>query len=290
MQSESDFIRSLTGFALGDAFGAPFEGFTGRDVERRLRHYSKRKIISDVTDDTIQMLVLAESLANTIYFNPSDFAERLKMYYEAGKIRRIGPTSSQALERLRMGYSWKDSGIDSDTCGSAMRVPPVGLLYSFNLNLVEEYSVLQSVVTHRGKEAIAGCVAVALAYALAFNGFEVEEMHRELVERLKAFDAYTTILVDRAFNGEFEYRGTALASDVVPAAIQCFIHSDSFEDCLIKAVTSGGDTDSIAAIAGGLKALESKPELSFKLEIDEEEINRVEELAKRLWKVYEFIS
>ncbi len=290
MPSESDFVRSLTGFALGDAFGAPFEGFTSRDVERRLKHYSKRKIVSDVTDDTIQMLILAESLANTIYFSPADFAERLRMYYEAGRIRRIGPTSSQALERLRMGYSWKDSGIDSDTCGSAMRVPPVGLLYSFNLNLVEEYSVLQSVITHRGKEAIAGCVAVALAYALTLEGVDLEEMHRELVERLKAFDAYTTILVDRAFLGEFEYKGTALASDVVPAAIQCFVHSGSFEDCLIKAVSLGGDTDSIAAIAGGLKALKSEPVLSFKLEVDEEELKRAEELAKRLWKVYEFIS
>ncbi len=290
MPSESDFVRSLTGFALGDAFGAPFEGFTSRDVERRLKHYSKRKIVSDVTDDTIQMLILAESLASTIYFSPADFAERLRMYYEAGRIRRMGPTSSQALERLRMGYSWKDSGIDSDTCGSAMRVPPVGLLYSFNLNLVEEYSVLQSVVTHRGKEAIAGCVAVALAYALALEDVEVEEMHQELVERLKAFDAYTTILVDRAFLGEFEYKGTALASDVVPAAIQCFVHSESFEDCLIKAVSLGGDTDSIAAIAGGLKALKSEPVLSFKLEVDEEELKRAEELSKRLWKVYEFIS
>ncbi|RUM34654.1 MAG: ADP-ribosylglycohydrolase family protein [Archaeoglobus sp.] len=295
MVREDAFVGALMGFALGDAFGAPFEGFSREEVERRLKHFeSKGKMSSEFTDDTLQMLILAESLANTIYFNPSDFAERLRMYYETGKLKKTGPTSSQALERLKLGYSWKESGIDSGTCGSAMRVAPVGLLYSFDLNLVEEYSALQSIVTHTGKEAIAGCVAVALTYALILKGLGISEIRKELVRRLKAFDAYTTLLVDRAFLGEFEYRGTILASDVVPAAIQCFVYSESFEDCLRKSVSLGGDTDSIAAIAGGMKSLQSciseECDLKISLKIDVDCLDRVKEVAKKLWKVYEFIS
>ena len=288
------FVRTFTGFALGDAFGSPFEGFPPEEVKRRLRYFEKKgKVLGELTDDTAQMLILAESLASTIYFSPQDFAERLRMSYEAGIIRRIGPTSSQALERLKAGYSWRDAGVDSNTCGSAMRVMPVGILYSFNLNLVEEYAVLQSIVTHRDKEAIASSVAVALAYACAFNGMSLEEMRDLVVESVKAYDAYTTLLLERAFSGEFEYRGTVLASDVVPAAIQCFVHSESFGECLRSAVELGGDTDSIAAIAGGLKAaydrnceLEVWPEL----DIDVEELEKVRKVAERLEKVYEFIK
>ncbi len=287
---EETFVRAFKAFAIGDAFGAPFEGMSKAEAERRLKHFESRgKILSDYTDDTIQMLLLAESLANTIYFSPSDFAERLRISYELGEIRRIGPTSSQALERLKAGYSWKDSGVDSNTCGSAMRVLPVGLLYSFDLNLVEEYSVLQSIVTHRNKEAIASSVAIALAYSCMLRGFDLKDTARTVVERVKAYDAYTTLLVERAFTGEFEYRGTALASDVVPAAIQCFLQSDSYEECLKSAVRLGGDTDSIAAMAGALKALEGcEVELSIDLDVDG--IEKVEKLARKLWKVYEFIS
>ena len=286
------FVRTFTGFAIGDAFGSPFEGFPPEEVKRRLKYFEKKgKIPAELTDDTAQMLVLAESLASTIYFSPQDFAERLRLSYEAGIIRRIGPTSSKALENLRAGHSWREAGVESNTCGSAMRVMPVGVLYSFNLNLVEEYAVLQSVITHRDKEAIAASVAVALAYACAFNGMGLDEMREVVVETVKSYDAYTTLLLERAFSGEFEYRGTVLASDVVPAAIQCFAHSEDFGDCLRKAVELGGDTDSIAAIAGGLKAACGyEPEVWPEPDIEESELERVRKVAERLERVYEFIK
>ncbi len=290
--SNASFVRTFMGFAIGDAFGSPFEGFPAEEARRRLKYFEKKgKLPGELTDDTIQMLVLAESLSNTIYFSPQDFAERLRMCYEAGLIRRIGPTSSKALENLRAGLSWRESGVKSNTCGSAMRVMPVGILYSFDLNLVEEYAVLQSLITHRDKEAIASSVATALTYACAFNGDSVEDMRDTVVEAVKAYDAYTTLLVERAFSGEFEYRGTVLASDVVPAAIQCFVYSEDFGDCLRKAVELGGDTDSIAAIAGGLKAACGfEPEVYPEPEVEESELERVKRIAEKLERVYEFIK
>ncbi len=276
------FVEPFVGFALGDAFGAVFEGLSENEVKIRLKYFEKKgKIVSCLTDDTIQMLTLAKSLISTIYFNPSDFADRLKEV----EISRIGPTSSKAIERLRLGYSWRDSGINSNTCGSAMRVMPIGLLYSFNSNLVEEYAVLQSIITHKNKEAIAASVALALAYSYVFRN--KQSKLEQIVDRVREYDVYTSILIERALDGEYVYKCTNLAFDVVSTAIQCYLYSENYSDCILNSVKYGGDTDSIAAIAGGLKALECKPELPFELDVDG--LDEVKNTAKNLWKVYKFI-
>ncbi len=286
------FVKPFMGFALGDAFGSMFEGLTRDEVDRRLRYVKRRgKVVSDVTDDTIQVLILAESLASTIHFSPQDFSERLKLAYESGKIPKIGPTTSKAVEKLKLGCSWRESGVNSNTCGSAMRVMPLALLYSFDLNLVEKYSALQSVVTHTNKEAIASSVALALTYACVFRG-ELEKRAGEIVERVRSYDVYTSISIEKAFEGNYEYRGTILAFDVVSFAIQCYLYSESYPDCLLNSVMAGGDTDTVAAIAGGLKAIEVEDkEVKFPLvEIKNSVKEEIVRVAEKLWRVYEFIS
>jgi len=242
------FRGAFAGFAIGDAIGMPYEGLSESiEIER-----SEIKPV-EWTDDTEQMLVLAESILSTTYFDPEDFASRLcKM-----KSPRMGPTTAEALERLKQGVPWQKAGIESNTCGAAMRVMPVGLAYSFNLNLVESYAVVQAIVTHRGKAAIAGSVGIAIAFACLYNDYTSEETLKEVCRRCKAYDELMAEKIEMAGEKTLEEIGASiLSTDVVPASLHCFLTSSSYEECIIKAVSGGGDTDTIAAIAGGLKGVE----------------------------------
>ena len=241
------FKGAFAGFVIGDAIGMPYEG-TG------ITEFSEHKIRPiETTDDTEQMLILTESILSTTYFSPEDFAFRLCRM----KSPRIGPTTAEALRRLRSGVPWREAGIDSNTCGAAMRVMPIGLAYSFNLSLVESYAVAQAVVTHRGKAAIAGSVAVAIAFACLYNGYTAEEMLKEVCRRCREYDGLMAEKIKISRERSLKELGTSiLSTDVVPAAFHCFLNSSSYEECVMMAIKGGGDVDTIAAIAGGLKGVE----------------------------------
>jgi len=253
---------AIVGFAIGDALGMPVEGLSMSEIRERYgiiedflpSPYGDLKE-GEWTDDTEQMLVLAYSILRNGYFNPEDFANALKGIENV----RLGPTSKEAIENLRKGIPWTLSGVESDTCGSAMRVLPIGLVYSFSLELVERYALASSVVTHRGP-AIAGAVAIAVAAACIMNEMERDEIVREVCGRVRKFDEFLADKIMMAYHlaGE-DYElvagiigNTVSVYESVPFAFYCFFSSKHFEECALKAVNAGGDADSVAAMACGL--------------------------------------
>jgi len=282
----SNFRGCLIGLAIGDALGMPFEGLSFEKI--RCEDVIKR-INRDWTDDTEQALILAESIANTVYFSPEDFSNKLK---NAKLSQFYGPTSKKAIEKLKMGYSWKDSGIISDTDGAAMRVASIGLVYHFNYNLVEDYAIISSVVTHKGNSAIAASVAVAIAIACIIN--EDERLVEEVVKRCERYDNLVAEKIEYAFqirNANLEKAvkeigNSIMAFDAIPLAFYCYFSSKTFEKAVIKAVCSGGDTDTIAAITGAMKGaevgIERIPENFKKIK----DYDKIIETADKLYKTY----
>ena len=175
--------------------------------------------------------------------------------------RGWGSTSLSACKRLRDGIPWNKSGSDSPTCGSSIRVSPIGLLYPKNHNELEETAQLSSLPTHTNPESIAGAVAVAGAVSLA-----IANTNPDLILQTAANLAgkYDTMLGNKIHSIEkmryiheinaFQILGTSiLAKDVVPSALYCFGRNPlDFSKTIITAVNAGGDTDSIAAIAGAI--------------------------------------
>ncbi len=265
------FVNCILGVAVGDALGMPTEGMSREDIKRiygEVRDFLPSPYgdlsSGEWTDDTEQMLVLAESILDTVYFSPEDFAERLKKWFLETGSRRIGPTSTRAISKLLSGVHWTRAGVNSDTCGAAMRVAPIGLVYHFSPNLVEKYAEISARVTHTGSAAIAGAVAVALGIAFNVLDFSKEEMVNEVVRRVESYDMlmadkirYAYEISDRDLEFAIEKLGNSISAlDVVPMAFYCYFSEDSFENCLVKAVNAGGDTDSIAAVCGGIKGAE----------------------------------
>jgi ADP-ribosylglycohydrolase len=262
------FRGAVLGVAIGDAIGMPAEGMSASEIKQnfgRITDFLPSPLnnlkAGEWTDDTGQMIVLAESILETTYFNPENFAMRLESW---AKGKRIGPTTRKALKNLAMGISWRKSGVYADTCGAVMRIAPIGLAYHFSIDLVERYAVVSSVVTHRGEGAVSGAVAVATAIACICSNFSFKELVREVISRSGEYDELMAKKIQHALkiananlNFAAEKLGTSMYSwDAVPMAFYCLFSSHSYKECVLKAANAGGDTDSIAAMAGGMKGAE----------------------------------
>ena len=245
------------------------------------------------TDDTEQALILAESLCETLYFSPENFAEKLK---DISLSHRYGPTSSRAITNLKRGYSWRESGIESDTDGSSMRSPPIGLLFHHNYSLVENYAAIASSITHRGNAAIAGSVAVAVGVACILN--EDEMLFEEVVKRVEKYDTLMAEKIEYAYqirNSSLskavrEIGNTIMAFDAVPLAFYCYFSSKNFEQAVIRGANAGGDTDTIAAIAGAMKGAETGFERIPERLREVKNLDRILDTADLLYDAYLRIS
>ncbi len=269
------FRGCLLGGAVGDALGMPTEGYTAEEISSRfgpvremlaapLGHFHTGLEAGQFTDDTEETLLLAESLIEASGFSAQHFSEKLIGWGTVWTLderlnRGVGLTTRSAVESLISGRSWQESGLSIPTCGSAMRAAPVGLLFNSDLDLVARYADLQSLPTHTASVARAGAVAIATGVALCLHGFPREMVLRIAAEKAGLIDrdlGEKLLLVESLLNLDAQeaLRATGcspLASETVPAAFYCFLRFEP-EEALITAASSGGDTDSIASIAGSL--------------------------------------
>ncbi len=195
------------------------------------------------TDDTVLSVAVADCL-----LNEGDFAATLRAYTRAHPRRGYGGMFLRwALDDDLPAYgSWGN--------GSAMRVSPVG----FAARDEDEALALaarSAAVSHDHPDAVAGAQAVALAIYLARQGMEAKATRDEIAARF-GYDLSESVAAIRA-----RYAFDVSCAGTVPPALTCALEAEGFEDALRNAVSIGGDTDTIACIAGGLaEALFGLPE------------------------------
>ncbi len=264
----SKYTGCMLGAAIGDALGKGNEGLSRKDIRNKgyITDYCKAQPgAGQYTDDTEQMLVLAQSLIQCTGFDVQVFAAMIAKWGADAlrdPVRRslIGPSSSQAITRLNSGVAWKESGSDIPSCGSSMRVAPIGLFY-IDLGEIESNAALSSIPTHRSQGAIAGAVAVAISVRCALNNMECSGIIRETCARASRYDPDLKKNIELSFykrdaepDRMFAELGTSYSVyETVPCAFYCFSrHFESSEKAIIEAVNAGGDTDSIACITGAM--------------------------------------
>ncbi len=126
-----------------------------------------------------------------------------------------------------------------------MRVSAVGHLASDEAQVLA-LSDRFSEMTHNHPEAMESAQAVALAIFWAKQGRSIDSIMHALTYR------YGYNLARTPEEIRPEYLRTERAIDSVPQALSCAIHAQSFEDAIRNAVSLGGDSDTIAAIAGSV--------------------------------------
>ena len=133
-----------------------------------------------------------------------------------------------------------------------MRVSPIGLAFD-NLTRVEEEAGWSAEVTHNHPEGIKGAQAVAAAIFMARRGCNKEEITAYIAGRfgydreVYRFHLGRSLKEIRPMWGRFES-----CQDTVPVAFTLFNESSDYDDCIRQAVILGGDTDTLACIAGGI--------------------------------------
>ncbi|MGP8000443.1 MAG: ADP-ribosylglycohydrolase family protein [Streptosporangiaceae bacterium] len=233
-----------------------------------------------ITDDTEQALLLAGLLlAGGGTIDAAEFARQLLNWEESmrarGSLSLLGPSTKCALAALLAGTDIAETGRYGTTNGAAMRIAPVGVATPCDdLGRLVDQVVEASRVTHNTSVALAGAAAVAAAVSAGVAGASVPEAtdtaiqaaslaaHRghwvaaaDVAARIRWAAGLTGgLATGAALEVVYTLVGTSLATqESVPAAfaILAAAPDDPWLACRMAA-SVGGDTDSIAAMAGAV--------------------------------------
>ena len=247
----------MLGAIVGDIAGSVYEWHNIKTKDFPLFREDCR-----FTDDTVMTVAVAEALMNG--GKREDFIDAMKKY------GRMYPRAGYG-GRFRMWLQSDDRApYNSYGNGSAMRVSPcawvMDLGYCARTGCWPTYgrkeAELSAEVTHNHPEGIRGALAITDAIFLAryyFKGYgseyetpaqdpaEYKKHIKEHIEQEYGYDLSFTLDEIRP-----SYQFSASCQDTVPQAIVAFLESTDFEDAIRNAISLGGDSDTIAAMAGSI--------------------------------------
>ena len=259
------FRGLMAGIAVGDAVGRPVEG--SRAVSDwyvdDLFSQSARPLYSD---DTVMSMALAESLLECDGFDGEDMATRFAEAWSDEPHRGYGRNVVKVFSAVKRGIDWKTAaerqfgGAGSYGNGGAMRVAPVALWAYSDFEEVKRLAGDTARVTHTHPVGVEGAVIQAVAAHRALRDhFDRDRLLADLdsLARTDEFRAKLEALSRALERGDDEYArlhlGCWVAADKsVLTALYCFLLGSDFEDTIRRALFIGGDTDTIAAMAGAL--------------------------------------
>lgn len=289
-------LAALRGLALGDALGMPTQSMSYAAIIedygpiRDLVPAGPRQLIAAgmaagaVTDDTEQALLLARLLiAGRGRIEPAQFAEALldweRLMIDKGSLDLLGPSTKTALDRLSAGVSPEQAGRGGTTNGAAMRITPVGIAFDVSsLDRFVDAVEMASSITHGTTVGLGAAAAVGAAVSVGVGGgslseaIEVAAAAAEIGEQRGHWAAGGSIAARLRWAIPYvvaqppaerlasvrDVIGTSVAAqESVVAAFALAAAIDDPWEALCLAATAGGDTDTIAAIAGAVRGATS---------------------------------
>ncbi len=233
----------MMGAIVGDVIGSVYENENVKTTDFPL--FSR---FSRFTDDSVLTVAIADAILNRTTHRIKYVEDYRNRQIYALKLKEYG------LRFPNAGYGqmfndWVKSpstrGYRSYGNGSAMRVSPVA--YAFDtLEAVLHEAKLSAAVTHNHREGIKGAQAVASAIFLARTGHDKSHI-QNFVQRRFGYNLSKSLDEIRPI-----YKFDSSCQGSVPQAIIAFLESSDFEDAIRKAISLGGDSDTIACITGSI--------------------------------------
>lgn len=275
MTSDS-LISCLLGGALGDSLGLPAENMNASRIARRwpgpLRHrfLGNRGMVSDDTEHAVMTLLsLNESGGDPARFTKA-LARRLR-WWLAGIPAGIGLATARSITRLWLGVNPAKSGVWSAGNGPMMRAAVIGVHFANDPASRRSFADASSRITHSDPRAAEAARLIAEAAALAVAGETDEEKilrtlgglleSSEMKERFAVLHASlaagdpVAVLADRI--GRKEGFVSGFAPDSAAVALCAWLrHRHDFRATIESVVRAGGDTDTVAFIAGSLAGID----------------------------------
>jgi ADP-ribosyl-[dinitrogen reductase] hydrolase len=221
----------MLGTIIGDIAGSAYEfaNYRAKDFQPFFNQKAR------FTDDTVCTIAIADALLTGR--DPAvTLRDWCRRYYDNGGWG----------QRFALWIGDDDMGpYNSLGNGGAMRVSSAGLL----AESVDEAITLANhvtAITHNHPEGMRGAAATAVAIHLAKTGASSGDIRQAIGQRF-GYDLSSS--VDEIRPG---YRHSEKSQDTVPQALICALDAVNFEDAIRNAISIGGDSDTIAAIAGGV--------------------------------------
>ena len=226
----------MLGAIIGDIVGSIYEFCNIKSTNFQM--FSR---FSNFTDDTVMTLAVAKWLiedeAHTIHYLIYCMQELGNRYPNAGYGGRFGMWLEE--DNPQPYNSWGN--------GAGMRVSPVGL-YAKTLDEALALAALTASVSHNHPEGVKGAQAIATSVFLCKEGKSKAEI-KEYVEKTFDYNLDRTIAEIRP---KYEFDESCQGS--APEAIIAFLEGNSFEEVIRLAISLGGDSDTIGAMAGAIAA------------------------------------
>lgn len=228
--------NQMIGAIIGDISGSRFE---------RYNHKSKDFVFFDKkchpTDDSIMSLAVAKAILMSEDNIDCLSENAISCMQELGRIYKnagYGKTFNQWI------VSENPLPYNSYGNGSAMRVSPCGFAAE-SIEKAKELSALVTKVSHDHPEGMKGAEAIAVAVYLAKIGTEKEAIRKHIENYYYDLD-FTLQEIQTTYKFDVSCQGS------VPVALEAFFESTDFEDAIRLAISVGGDSDTIAAMAGAV--------------------------------------
>jgi ADP-ribosylglycohydrolase len=226
----------MLGAIIGDIVGSRFEW-----NNNKTKHFELLNDKCFFTDDTVMTLAIAKAILHS----KSDYSDlsslSIKYMQEVG---RNYPSCGYGGAFGLWVFSNNPKPYNSFGNGAAMRVSPVGFVAK-SLDQAISLSKKVTEVTHNHPEGIKGAEATAVAIYLARNGYNINDIKNYIDKHYYKMNFTLDEIRDT-------YKFNETCQDTVPQAIMAFLESTSFEDAIRNAISIGGDSDTLAAITGGI--------------------------------------
>lgn len=224
----------MLGAIVGDIIGSAYEF---KNTKRKEFHLFTPK--SKFTDDTVMTLAVARWLCDDKEHRKETLVQHMQ------ELGRRYPTAGYGGSFMRWLYNPEPQPYNSYGNGSAMRVSPVAF-YAHSLQEALGLAKISAEVTHNHSEGIKGAQAIASSIYLARHGATKEEI-KSYVEEQFHYD-----LSQQLDDIRPTYSYDMSCQHTVPQALLAFLEGANFEEVIRSAVSIGGDSDTIAAMAGGI--------------------------------------
>ncbi|MEH2024209.1 ADP-ribosylglycohydrolase family protein [Nostoc sp.] len=279
MLTAAKTLSGLMGLCVGDALGVPVE-FTSRaervksPVTTMQGYGTWNQPPGTWSDDSSLSFCLAECLCRG-YSLDAIANSFWRWYKEAywtprGDVFDIGQTTHTAIMRLKQGVVPHQAGgkvENSNGNGSLMRILPMAYCHR-SLTLGELLARVHDVsaITHAHARSQMACgIYISIAVAL-LEGADLETAYLQALQDIQTIYSVREFLLEkphfgRIFSGEIaklpveEINSGGYVIDTLESSLWCLLNSSSYSEAVLKAVNLGGDTDTTAAVTGGLAGI-----------------------------------
>lgn len=284
------WLDGIMGVIVGDALGLPVQ-FKRREamVEEPLNDmigYGTFNMPPGTwSDDSSLTLATLTSLKKCGEVNCEDIMDRFVDWLENGAYTPFGFSFDEGLTCIRAIHKFKETR-DVENCGvtgeyangngALMRIMPV-CLWAYKKEMEGEWSVEEAIesvhkvsaLTHNHLRSQMACGIYYFMVKNILNNEEslLDRLQKGIDEAISFYDIDMENLIQLSFYCRLQHlskfqedsinyvSSSGYVVDSIEAAVWCLINTESMEECLLKAVNLGEDTDTVAAIAGGLAGL-----------------------------------